>query len=70
MHSCWVNPAIEIEFDRAPTTEIAATSAMPVEISGSSAASSEPNTTSRTISAAPTPIIVLLCEDALVDDAT
>src|SRR5205807_7429081 len=70
MHSCCVKLAIEIELDSAPTTEIAATSAMPVESSGSSAAKSEPNTTSSTKSAAATPIRVLICEDELVDAAT
>src|SRR5438270_4127662 len=70
MHSCCVKLAIEIELDRAPTMEIAATSAMAVESSGSSAASIEPNTTSSTTSAAATPIRVLICGDELVDAAT
>ena len=59
-HSCWVKPAIAIVFDRAPTTDVAATSAIPVESNGSSAASSEPKTTNRMTGAARTPIMVPL----------
>src|SRR5205807_9603317 len=70
MHSCCVKLAIEIELDSAPTTEIAATSAIAVESSGSNAASTEPNTTRSTRSAAATPIKVLICEDELVEAAT
>src|SRR2546423_8511418 len=70
MHSCCVKLAMEIELDRAPSTEIAATSAMPVESNGSNAASTEPNTTSSTTSAAATPIRVLIWEEGLVDAAT
>src|SRR6202035_1510184 len=70
IESCEVKLAIDRTFDSAPIRETAAPSAMPVDRSGSRAGRIEPKTNRSTISAAPTPNIVLLDDEGFVEAAT
>src|SRR5260370_38356141 len=70
VHNWEVKPAIVIVFDRAPITDRAVASAMPVESSGRSAARNDPKTKNRATRAAATPNSVLFDDDGFVDAAT